>query len=91
MITESTLLETKSQIITEAIDSGKVDELTQAGFFKNITQIERSGKVRTHDRIWLGRMLKMVFGSKAPNPGNIAIFQAPDQFKQIRQWEQKQN
>jgi hypothetical protein len=87
---KSTLLETKVKIITEAIDSGKTEKLNEAGFFKNIAQIERSGKIRTHDRIWLGRMLKMVFGRKAPNPGNIAIFQKPDEFKDIREWERQQ-
>jgi len=87
---KSTLLQTKVMIITEAIDNGKISDLNDVGFFQNITQIQRSGKVRTHDRIWIGRMLKMIFGRKAPNPGNIAIFQAPDQFKRIREWEQSQ-
>jgi hypothetical protein len=85
----STLHEVKTDIIAKAIDEGKINELTEAGFFNNISQIERSGKIRTHDRIWIGRMLKKVFGRKAPNPDNIAIFQAPDQFKRIREWEQK--
>jgi len=83
------LLETKLEIVTKAVENGKLNELNEAGFFKNMSQIERSGKLRTHNRIWLGRMLKMVFGRKAPNPGNIAIFQAPDQFKRIRNWEKE--
>lgn len=85
---KSTLLETKAMIITEAIDNGDIDKLNEAGFFKNISQIQKSGKIRTHNRIWLGRMLKMIYGRRAPNPGGIAIFQKPDEFKDIRKWEQ---
>ncbi|MEX0598370.1 MAG: hypothetical protein WD512_17920 [Candidatus Paceibacterota bacterium] len=87
---KESLLKTKKAIIEKAVEDGITDELTNAGFFKHITQIEKSNKVRTHDKIWLGRMLKMTFGKRAPNPDGIAIFQAPDQFKEIRSWEQKQ-
>ena len=87
---KSEIHEAKLEIVSKAIDEGKLNELSEHGFFKTISQIERSGKLRTHNRIWFGRMLKLVFGRKAPNPNNIAIFQAPDQFKKIRDWEREE-
>lgn len=84
------LAEIKLEIITKAVESGKMSELNSSGFFKTYDQIERSNKLSVGSRIWLGRMLKLVFEKSAPNPGNIAIFQEPKQFKKIRQFEQKQ-
>lgn len=90
MSTKQHLLEAKLEIISKCAEEGRMNELKEAGFFKTVDQVERSGKVRTHNRIWLGRMLKLAFRGSAPNPGNIAIFQKPDEFKDIRKWEQAQ-
>lgn len=79
----------KLDIISEAVLSNKLHLLHDVGFFKTINQIEKSGKIRTHNRIWFGRMLKLVYEKSAPNPDGVAIFQAPDQFKRIRAWEKK--
>lgn len=77
----------KLEIVSEAVRKGEMKKLESAGFFKTINQIERSNKVRTHNRIWIGRMLKLIFDGSAPNPGGIAIFQKPNEFKDIRKWE----
>ena len=87
--TISDLEAAKLEIITKCVEDGRLDELNKAGFFKTVKQIERSGKVRTHNRIWLGRMLKLAFQGGAPNPNRVAIFQKPNEFKDIRKWEQQ--
>lgn len=79
----------KLEVVAEAVRQGNLDKLQSSGFFKKVDQIIRSGKVRTHNRIWLGRQLKSVFDGSAPNPGGVAIFQKPNEFKDIRKWERE--
>lgn len=86
----SEIQDVKLEIVSKAVETNNLDSLKQCGFFKNISQIERSRKLTTSDRIWIGRMLKMVFGSSAPNPNKVAIFQEPKQYKRIRKWLKKQ-
>jgi len=87
---KSDVLETKLEIVSKAVETGKLDELNKAGFFKTISQIEKARRINTCDRIWIGRMLKLVFDKSAPNPGGLAIFQKPQQFKTIRKWNKAQ-
>lgn len=84
------LQECKLEIVSKAVENNDFESLTKCGFFEKISQIERSKRIHVSDRIWIGRMLKMVFGKSAPNPGKIAIFQEPKQYKRIRQWESQQ-
>lgn len=83
------LLDAKIEIITQAVESGKLSELNKKGFFKTMEQIEKQRNLSTGSRIWIGRMLKLVFEKSAPNPGGIAIFQEPNQFKKIRKFDRR--
>lgn len=82
----------KLDLVAEAVFTNNMEVLKSAKFFKNYERIIKSRKLSTGDRIWFGRRLKEVYTDKsAPNPGNIAIFQKPDEFKDIRKWERETN
>lgn len=78
--------EVKLEIVAKAVEDNNLQLLNDVGFFKNIRQIERARRLHTTDRIWIGRMLKLVYGNNAPNPNKVAIFQKPNQFKEVRNY-----
>ena len=84
------LQDTKLEIITKAIENDDFDKIREENFFKHFEQLEKKRNLVTADRIWLGRRLKQVFtDSSAPNHGRLAIFQPPNEFKKLREWERK--
>lgn len=74
----------KLDIVSKALVENKLDVLQKKNFFKTVSQIERANRISTHNRIWLGRMLKLVYNGTAPNHGKLAIFRNPKEYKRVR-------